>query len=316
MLEINPADVRECPGTTVRGKPCTNPNNVADRRVASIMIGELSRIDIVAEGLSNETKELVQQIANLTLCKKSHRRKQEDLTRKWLPAMREHIAGGRGIIQELERPRPAAAAAVPRQVPVAQHQPPPHQRVPLRRAANPPPQQEARVDPEPAQRVRDRAPAPAPRPLLAMPRQHIRVPAPVADGAMYQRAARLEVQDHYRAPPALPPIGPRQPRPYQAPPVIPIREQVRNIPVRPASPVAPLPMARVEAAFQAAVRRREAARVDGTRKPLERGCYVYYEDFDGPGSAVWCRKCGQNLHIECFRDWSLGKRREDLSCAY
>jgi len=52
------------------------------------------------------------------------------------------------------------------------------------------------------------------------------------------------------------------------------------------------------------------------RKPLEGGCYICYEDFENPQDAVWCRVCGQNLHVDCFRAWTAGKRFEDVTCAF
>jgi hypothetical protein len=184
-------------------------------------------------------------------------------------------------------------------------------------------QREARVDPEPARRLRERAPSPAPapaparRPINPPPHHHIRQEAPVVEQApIHQRAARLPPRD-VAAPPILPRIRPRQPQPYQGPPVVRIQEQARDLPVRPlrlrpAAPIAPQPAPRVEAAIAPP----QPAPVNPIRKPLERGCYVCYEDFDGPDSAVWCRQCGQNLHVECFRNWSLGKRRENVNCAY
>ena len=56
---------------------------------------------------------------------------------------------------------------------------------------------------------------------------------------------------------------------------------------------------------------------EDNRKPLVDDCYICYQPFNGPDDAVWCRrKCGQNLHKRCFDQWSRGKPRETVTCAF
>ena len=122
-------------------------------------------------------------------------------------------------------------------------------------------------------------------------------------------------------PPPMPPAYPtparrRQPQVYpDLSAVTPMREQERVVPRRQNIAIAPAaqkisrPFPRAEAINP----RLPPARGDPLRKPLENSCYVCYEDFDDREEAVWCRRCGQNLHVDCLRDWSAGKRR---GCAF
>ncbi|PMD62483.1 uncharacterized protein K444DRAFT_343179 [Hyaloscypha bicolor E] len=81
-------------------------------------------------------------------------------------------------------------------------------------------------------------------------------------------------------------------------------------PVRPPPPV-------LEVAVPVRRHAHRPARAAAIRKSLTEECYICYEAFDGPDSAVWCRrKCGQNIHKECFEQWSGNKERRDVKCGF
>lgn len=169
-------------------------------------------------------------------------------------------------------------------------------------------------------------------PVAAVP---VRVPRVRRNLAYPQPEAQIEMVPRVRRP-----LVPPQPEaqvvrePRRRPALAPARietqmnreQRVRqtSIPPQPEAPIEREPQARQallplrpEAPHTEANNPRpQQTPTNGIRKPLEGGCYVCYEEFESPEDAVWCRFCGQNLHVECFRRWAEGKRAEDVRCAY
>jgi hypothetical protein len=52
----------------------------------------------------------------------------------------------------------------------------------------------------------------------------------------------------------------------------------------------------------------EEEKEDG-RRPIEGDCPICYEEMRQQDATVWCVKCGNNLHTECFSRW----RRQKLN---
>jgi hypothetical protein len=59
------------------------------------------------------------------------------------------------------------------------------------------------------------------------------------------------------------------------------------------------------------------------RKSLtSEACYVCYEDFDtlavtnDPGSVMWCRTCGTNVHTLCNEQWLVGREESGRTCGF
>jgi len=51
--------------------------------------------------------------------------------------------------------------------------------------------------------------------------------------------------------------------------------------------------------------------VEVARKPIGGHCPVCYEEMQQRQNVVWCRfSCGNNVHAECFQEWSKSKQAE------
>lgn len=57
--------------------------------------------------------------------------------------------------------------------------------------------------------------------------------------------------------------------------------------------------------------------VPGKRKPVEGDCPVCVMEFEEGDDIVWCKAaCGNNIHQECFRKWSLASKGKGVKCVY
>jgi hypothetical protein len=104
ILEIDLLSYK-CAGTIKNGESCGVKE---DSRQASILLDRLSRKNIVATGLDEDTSEILSDIAALVLCNRWHRHKEHSqihiLTVEWRDLVDNFITESRQAVGEVEEP--------------------------------------------------------------------------------------------------------------------------------------------------------------------------------------------------------------------
>lgn len=304
-----------CKGVTVRGVGCANPINQTDCVVAAWIAEELCEEDIVTFGIGDRAKRWVRQLAERTICLKHRGSQTQAVADRWSLVMREFITAKRRELRQRQLAAPILEPAPEgRQILPA---------IPVRRAAAVPAQArflEERDLPTPNLRPRaqqgPRFPSPIQRLILPARSRHLVQERPVVEQAPARSRAANGRFRRLSDPPA-PAVAPILARHLQHQVVLgnhvmlPLVNPELLVPRRPEIAI-PLAQPRRVAIHP----RPDPVPVISVRKPLDEGCYVCYEDFDSPESAFWCRRCGQNLHVDCFLTWNRRKRPEDVTCAY
>ncbi|KAE9371568.1 hypothetical protein N431DRAFT_491910 [Stipitochalara longipes BDJ] len=294
-------------GTTAKGARCRQ--TFIDRKSESDQtLSVLSSKDVVSHGLHEDMKVRLQSLAELTLCPRWHRRSQANAVYlKWTRIIHEFTVEERARV-EIQREQIQRPIRAPRPI-----QPGPA--VPVRLQVPPDPAAQ-REDLDEIQRLID----------LLDRRINLRDAArtPDIDRVLHLPAGLPARQRAIPHPPAQqnpPVVGENNaPCPRERPlrPEIIADRAVNAQAAQPQQAALPVPRPAIQQAparVQPHVHRRPRVAVE--RKPLGEDCYVCYEPFDSPDNAVWCRRrCGQNIHKECFEQWCQGKVLRDIICGY
>ena len=345
-----------CTGITKKGARCRNSFiSNADKAEASNILDSLARSNVIFEDLNSRISPKLVRLAELTLCPRWHRASHlsqvDSVSLKWHLAVSEFCRAERRAMREVQNvqyvPIRVSVRAERNTSAVVGHyhcsphsmnanttclcqlQPSPaHASIarPRTQQSHPTPDTPTVQSASASSRQASRSENHPPRPST-VPREPFLPPTRRVEPERLNRNTNDRQEQALRPSQNSPHELPRNQPNAVSPDTV-----VHQLPTPPQSPIPrrrqPAPHSRSAEPVPAVegqtspltarpTRSQRPASVPPNRKPLAEACYVCYEPFSGPGDAVWCRgSCGQNLHRECFEQWSSGKGRRHVKCAF